>query len=106
MSSISAPLKITLYDPETDEVKAEYTCTIIRSRFLKKALALQHLQGQTEISDEDADAIAALICQVFKNKFTIDEFWDLSSLEEAWPILDSIIARASRLWGNPPPQGN
>lgn len=102
---ISAPLKLILYDKDTDEIKDELSCTIIRSRFLKKALALQELQGKEKLTDDELDSIAGLVCQIFHNKITVDEFWDLTELEEAWTVINSIVSRAANLMGNPPPQG-
>ncbi len=102
--AISAPLKITLYD-ENDEPKAEYICQIIRSRFLKKAIELQGLQFKEKITADEADAIAGLIVDVFHNKFTVDQFWDDTSLTEAFAVINSIVARAERLFPNPPTQG-
>ena len=102
---ISAPLMLTLYDKDTDEVKGELSCTIIRSRFLKKALALQDLQGKEKLTDLELDSIAGLVCQIFNNKINVEDFWDLTELEEAWAVINSIISRAANLMGNPPPQG-
>ncbi len=100
---VAAPLKITLYD-DADEAIAEYTCNLIRSRFLRKAIEIQSLQFKEHLSVEEADAVAGLIISIFNNKFTIDQFWDQTVLEEAWAVINSIIARAGNLMGNPPPQ--
>jgi hypothetical protein len=104
----NAPMKITLYDPETNEIRKEYIRSFVPWRLLKKAIRLsKRLSGVDEesISEEDADAIASLVVDTFGDQFTVEELNQGASLGEMMTVLRIIIAEAEGISLNPPPQG-
>jgi hypothetical protein len=105
---IYAPIKITLYDPETDEIKKEYSRSFVPWRLLKRAISLsKNLSDINEenITPEDADAIASLVVDVFGDRFSVNELNDGADLGEMMTVLQAIIARAEGIVPNPPPLG-
>ena len=94
---MAAPLKLTLYDPETDEVKAEYSRSFLPWKLLKQALRLaKSLENNDleDLSEETVDELAGLVVEVFGNKFSIQELNEGSDLGEMLTVLTSIISRA------------
>ena len=105
---IFAPLKLTLYDPETDEVKAEYTRSYIPWKIAKKATRLmKSLKGKAEedMTDEDYDATAGLVIEIFGDKFTVQDLDNGSDLDEMMAVISSIEARLAGISPNPHPKG-
>lgn len=100
------PIKLTLYDPETSEVKREFTRTFIPWRLLKSAIKLSkslHNLDENNLTDEDVDAIASLVVDVFGNQFTIDELNDGADLAEMMSVMQAVVSRARGATpGNPP----
>ena len=104
---ISTPLKITIYDPETNEVRKEYSRSFIPWRILKKAIQISKTlakMDQTEITEADVDAIAGLVVDVFVDQFTVAELNDGADLSEMMVVLQAIISRAEGMVPNPPPR--
>ncbi len=105
---IFAPLKITLYDPETDEVKKDYTRSFIPWRLLKKSIRMSKVLAnidQENLQDEDVDAITSLVVDVFNDQFTVEELNNGADLMEMIAVIQGIIARAEGVPVNPPPKG-
>jgi len=105
---ISTPLKITLYDPETNEVRQEFSRSFIPWRILKKAIQLSKTLAnldQKDITEDDVDAIAGLVVDVFGDKFTVEELNQGADLAEMMAVLQAIIAKAEGMVPNPPPKG-
>jgi len=98
MAVISAPLKITLYDPETSEVKKEFVRGFVPWRVLKTAIrmakSLEKLD-EKNLSEEDVDAIAGLVVDAFGNQFTLDELNDGADLVEMMTVMQAIVAKAN-----------
>ena len=104
---ISTPLKITIYDPETNEVRKEYSRSFIPWRILKKAIQISKTlakMDQAEITEADVDAIASLVVDVFGDQFTIAELNDGADLSEMMTVLQAIISKAEGMVPNPPPR--
>lgn len=105
---ISTPLKITLYDPATNEVKKEFSRSFVPWRILKKAIQLSKTLAnldQTDITEADVDAIAGLVVDVFGDQFTVAELNDGADLSEMMTVLQAIISKAEGMVPNPPPKG-
>jgi len=105
---ISTPLKITLYDPESNEVRKEFSRSFIPWRILKKAIQLSKTLAnldQKDITENDVDAIAGLVVDVFGDKFTVEELNQGADLAEMMAVLQAIIAKAEGMVPNPPPKG-
>jgi 23S rRNA G2069 N7-methylase RlmK/C1962 C5-methylase RlmI len=106
---ILTPLKITLYDPKTNEVKKEFSRSFVPWRILKKAIQLSKTLAnldQTDITEADVDAIAGLVVDVFGDQFTVAELNDGADLSEMMTVLQAIIAKAEGMVPNPPPRGS
>lgn len=105
---ISAPLKITLYDPETNEVRKEFVRSFVPWRLLKKAIqlskSLKNLD-ENDLKEEDVDAIAGLVVDVFGDQFTVDELNQGADLAEMMTVMQAIVSKASGITPNPPPPG-
>jgi len=104
---ISTPLKITIYDPETNDVRKEYSRSFIPWRILKKAIQISKTLAkidQAEITEADVDAIASLVVDVFGDQFTIAELNDGADLSEMMTVLQAIISKAEGMVPNTPPR--
>lgn len=100
-----AILKVTLYDPETNEVRKEFSRSFIPWKVLKRAIRLMKNFDVANISEEDADELAALVVDAFGGQFTLDELNDGADLGEMMTVLTGIMASAQGIVPNPPPQG-
>ncbi len=95
-------IKLTLYDPETNEVKHEYTQLFVPWKLLKTAVRLSKSIGKSlnieEMQEADVDALAALVVETFGDKFSIDELNKGADIGEMVTVLNQIVAKAK---GNP-----
>lgn len=98
-------LKITLYDPETNEIVKECSRAFIPWKVLKRAIRLMKNFKPEDISEEDADELAALVVDAFGGQFTLDELNNGADLSEMMTVLTGIMASAQGISPNPPPQG-
>lgn len=101
MPKSSTPMQITLYDPETNEAKATFTRLFVPWKLLKAAVKLAQTLNAENLSDEDVDALAGLVVEVFGNKFSIEELNECSDITEMTAVLNMIIAKASGGLANP-----
>lgn len=91
-----APLKFTLYDPETLEVHGEYICNFVPLGYLELAIRLSKSKVNINI-----DTLAGLITDLFGNKFSIDELLKYSDQNDRMMILQAVIMRARNLMAKP-----
>jgi hypothetical protein len=106
MAEILAPIELKLYGSD-DEVKATYHRSKIPWGLLKKAVRLANLNlNPDSLSEEDVDAIAGLVVEVFGDQFTIEDLDAGADLNEMLAVVQAIVKRASSLVkANPiPPQ--
>jgi hypothetical protein len=99
------PITITLYNAD-DSVKKDYTRSIIRWGILKKVLRLSKaidLDKPEEMSEEDVDAIASLVTEIFGNEFSVKDLDEGADLAEMIACLQAIVAKASGIVANPTP---
>jgi len=101
-----AHLVITLYDPVTNEVAAEYTRTFVPWKLLKRAVKLMKSFDAEKMSENDIDELAALVVDTFGSQFTIDQLNDGADVGEMMTVLTGIMASAQGIVPNPPPQGS
>lgn len=96
-------LKITLYDPETNEEKKTYTRTFVPWKLLKSAMGIaEKIKPGENVNPEMADAIAALVVDTFGGQFTVDELNDGADLGEMMTVVHGIVSRAKGVGpGNP-----
>lgn len=88
------PMKIMLYDPETDEVKAEYTRSFVPWRLLKAAIRLQTELDPQNMNEADVDRLAALVVDVFGDKFTVEELDNGADITDMLAVLQMVTAKA------------
>ena len=89
------PIKLTLYDPQTDEVKAEHTRIFVPWKILKASVRLMKDMNKEDPTEENLDQMAALIVDVFGDKFTVDELNEGADVGEMMAVLKAIISHAS-----------
>ena len=91
-----APLKLTLYEPETNEVHGDYICNFVPLRYLKLAIRLSK-----SLININADALTGLITDLFGNKFSADELVKYSEESDRILLLQAIITRARIIMSKP-----
>lgn len=95
-------IKLTLYDPQTNEVKGEYTRLFVPWKLLKMAVRLSKSIGKSlnveEMEEADVDALAALVVETFGDQFTLDDLNQGADIGEMVTVLNQIVAKAK---GNP-----
>jgi len=107
----STPLKVTLYDPETNEVIHEFTQMFIPWRMFKAAIRISKQLGNVDLNDlanlpeELYDELTALICEIFGHRFTPEELGNGAEFGDMIPVINQILAKAGAL-GNPTKPGN
>ena len=101
----TTPMHITLYDPETNEVKKDYDRLFVPWRLLKAAVKISKSLDPENLTDEDVDALAVLVVEAFGNQFSVDDLNQGADLSEMIAVLNTIIAKASGGIGNPTPPG-
>ena len=92
--ALQTPLQITLYDPETDEVKASYSRVFVPWKVLKYAVGLAKGLDAANMTEDQLDQLAALIVEAFGNKFSIQDLNDGADISEMMTVLNQIIAKA------------
>ena len=96
------PMRITLYDPETNEERETYTRMFVPWKLLKAAVRLSKNLNINDITEEDADALAGLVVEAFGNKFSIEDLNEGSDISEMLTVMNQIIGKArGSMAGNP-----
>lgn len=90
------PITIVLYGPE-DEAKKTYSRSVIPWGILKKAIVLTKLIDESNVTENDIDAIASLIVEVFGNQFSIVDLDAGADVGEMLAAVQAIVSRASAL---------
>jgi uncharacterized protein YecE (DUF72 family) len=104
------PIKITLYDPKTQEPLKEYCQRVITFAMLSAAVQLQEALGdlpekqrrwwwQKPISKESQqiDALMELVASFFGDQFTVQELRTGADVSEVMSVLQAIVARAGAI---------
>lgn len=104
------PIKITLYDPETQEIKSEYKRNVITFGMLLSAVQLQEALAklpakkrrwwwQSYISEEteQINALLELVVQFFGCQFTVKELREGADVSEVMTIIRAIIGRGGKI---------
>jgi len=100
-------MKITLYDPKTDEIKGTYTRVFVPWKLLKQAVKLAKGLKPEEMDEQQVDSLAGLVVEVFGNKFSVEDLNEGADVSEMIAVLNTIVARAGgAISTNPPPPGN
>lgn len=91
-----AALKLTLYNPETNEVEREFTRAFIPTGIftelarMMKSIDLDHPE---QLEPETIEALYALVCELFANQISIDQIKTGTDLGEFAALLSNIMAR-------------
>lgn len=100
-------MQITLYDPETNEPKATYSRMFVPWKLLKVAVRLAKTLDTSNITEDDADALAGLVVEAFGNKFSVEDLNEGSDIGEMITVMNMIIGRARGVMtANPTQPGN
>ena len=100
----ATPMKLTLYDPETQEEKKTFTQMFVPWKLLKAAVRLSKSLNVEELNEADVDAVAALVVETFGNRFTVDELNQGADIGEMITVMNAIVGRAQG--GLPAGNGN
>lgn len=92
-----APITIKLYGPDNEPTKT-FERTIIPWGVLKKAIHMSNaIENPEEASEQDMDAIAELVVEVFGEQFTIEELNKGADVSETLAVIQAIVNRATAL---------
>jgi hypothetical protein len=86
------PIKLTLYDPETNEERETYSRSFIPWGILKAAIQCQGLNPEI-MTPEDIEKINGLVMEFYGNRFTAQELEAGATLEEVMGVLTAIMSR-------------
>ncbi len=100
------PIRLTLYDPETQEIKSEYKRNVITFAMWLASIQLQEAfedipekkrrwWWQPHISPETAqiNALLELVTHFFGNQFTVEELREGADISEVMTIIRAVIGR-------------
>jgi len=90
------PITLNLYDRETQEVTETLSTIFVPFNILKASLSLSKRiakKAMDEITEEDIDAIAALVKEMFPSRVTLDDLLERADLNDMVSVLQSINAR-------------
>lgn len=85
-----APLKLTFYDPETNEALGEFICNFVSMRYLKLAIRLSGSKVNI-----NGDTLNGLIIDLFGRQFSVSQLLKYTEASDRLAILQSIIRRIS-----------
>ncbi len=93
-----APVELTLYDENDEEVKT-LSKSVIRWGNMKKAmkLAAQLDKDKKDLSEESIDALSAFVCQLFDDKVTPQELEDGADIGDVMTCFKAVVHRASSM---------
>lgn len=107
MAEKPTPIKITLYDPVTNDVKAEFTRLYVPWRLLKAAVGLVKALDASNMTEDDIDRMAGLVVEAFGGQFTLDQLDSGADVSEMLAVIQQIIGKAGMAMKNPTqPQGS
>jgi len=103
------PIRLTLYDPETQEIKSEYKQRVITLGWLLAATQLQEVLAEPEkkrrwwwqkpISQEAAriNALMEFVVHFFGEQFTVEELQKGADVSEVMAVYRSILSRPNAI---------
>lgn len=97
---VRTPIEITLYDPETDEVKQTYSRAFVPWEVLKatiRLLPLLNIDDPSNMSEDLIEEMAGLVAEAFGNRFSAQEASRGCDIGEMLAVLINIMARAEQL---------
>lgn len=93
--AVPTPMVIRLYD--VDNEFQEFTRLFVPWKLLKVAVRLSKELSldPDNISEEDADALASLVVEVFGNQFSIDDLNEKADITDMISVLKTIVNKAT-----------
>jgi hypothetical protein len=93
--AVPTPMVIRLYDVENEY--EEFTRLFVPWKLLKVAVRLSKelTLDPDNISEEDADALASLVVEVFGNQFTIEDLNEKADISDMISVLQTIVSKAT-----------
>jgi hypothetical protein len=91
-----APILLNLYDRETQEVKETLSAVFVPFDILKASLRLTKQLGSKpaeDLTEDDIDAIAALVKEIFPSNVTLDTLLKHADLSDMMNVLQNINGR-------------
>ncbi|MEJ9151070.1 phage tail assembly chaperone G [Bacillus smithii] len=67
------PIKVRLY---IDDKEKTFMAPFVPTRIVRTVLEMQTRMDFNNLKPDEMDELVNLICNVFKNQFTIDQFYD------------------------------
>lgn len=96
------PIELTLYDEHDEEIQT-YRLTSIRWGFLKKALALaKYAKDADKVTPEEFDEIGQLVCDLYKNQFTLDDLNEKADKDQVMAAFQAIVKQSGKSLPNAP----
>lgn len=94
---INSPIKLTVYDPETNEEVKTLSTAFVPWGVMKKAVAfVDRVNGDvTRLSDQDLEMMTALVCAAFGDRVTAGELEKGADAGEMFTVIKAIIGRVN-----------
>lgn len=91
-----APIKLTLYNPETAEIEREISTAIIPTGIFTEVVRMMKvadLEHPEDLDEQTVESLYALVAELFGNRITIDEIKAGTDLTEFVAVLTNLMAR-------------
>jgi hypothetical protein len=68
-----------------------YVMTVVKSRMVRKSMEISEKFNFDKLKAKDLDVIATFICELYGNKFNIDDIYDNLPANELMPFIVNSI---------------
>ena len=97
---LKEPVELTLYDDNDEEIET-YKLMTIRWGLLKRALSLsKFVKKADDVTEEEFDAIGQLVCDMYRNKFTLDDLDTKADKDQVMSAFQSIVRQSGKSFPN------
>lgn len=86
------PIKVRLY---IDDQEKTFMAPFVPTRIVRTVLEMQTRMDFNNLKPDEMDEMVNLVCQVFRNQFTMDEFYDGLPADEFEETLLSVMNAVS-----------
>jgi len=94
---LKEPICLDFYD-ENNEIIAQHKCYIVKWKTLKKAIQLSKFK---EDDEGFVDAVSNLVCELYGNKFTLEELENGADKDQVMTVLQEILKTGNNQNPNP-----
>ncbi len=91
------PIRLTLYNPETNEVARELSRVYLPWKLLKTCVELNEahkLDSEASLTSDSIEILESLVCEVFNNQITPKDLQDGADMVEVLTVYNAIMTRA------------